>query len=439
MKKAVSLISSLGLITCMLAGCGSTSTSGKGASSSNKKENVTISYMLSQGWIQDAEKQLGQKFEAETGIKVDYQVVPADQYFNVLLTKLNSGECTDIFGSQSGKFDIASQLNIEKNGVDLSNEEWVKRMDPLVKEQLTVNNKTYGLMIFDVSPTYPVMYNKKIFASLNLKVPKTYAEFKDVCQKIKAAGITPIYEPVSDGWHHVLWFPDLGPIYEKKTPGLTDKLNNNQTTFADSQVMEQDISELQEMAKLGFFGKNYLSDTTADTDKNMGSGKYAMTLATLGEPDLVAKAVSGVSADTFGFFAPPLVDNQMLDYNPAGPSKFIYSKSKHIAEAKKYFSYLTKQENLQYDADNDSTVTVLDFTGVKDKLSAAGKELVSSYSEKGTVYQTQIKYLNPQWMDIGKDLTAMFTGSMTPKDVLKNIDKRRADQAKAAKDPAWTK
>ena len=60
-------------------------------------------------------------------------------------------------------------------------------------------------------------------------------------------------------------------------------------------------------------------------------------------------------------------------------------------------------------------------------------------SAYGTVYQTQIKYLNPQWMDMGKDLSSMFTGAMQPADVLKSIDKRRADAAKAAKDPAWAK
>ena len=40
-------------------------------------------------------------------------------------------------------------------------------------------------------------------------------------------------------------------------------------------------------------------------------------------------------------------------------------------------------------------------------------------------------------MDIGKDMVAMFTGAMTPEDVLKSIDQRRADMAKTAKDPAW--
>jgi raffinose/stachyose/melibiose transport system substrate-binding protein len=40
-------------------------------------------------------------------------------------------------------------------------------------------------------------------------------------------------------------------------------------------------------------------------------------------------------------------------------------------------------------------------------------------------------------MDVGKDLTAMFTGAITPEDVLTNIDQRRSDMATSAGDPAW--
>lgn len=79
--------------------------------------------MASQDWIQDAELELAEKFTEETGIKVDYQIVPADQYTNLLMTKLNTGECTDIFASQAGQFDIVTQLNVEKNALDLSDSE----------------------------------------------------------------------------------------------------------------------------------------------------------------------------------------------------------------------------------------------------------------------------------------------------------------------------
>ena len=40
-------------------------------------------------------------------------------------------------------------------------------------------------------------------------------------------------------------------------------------------------------------------------------------------------------------------------------------------------------------------------------------------------------------MDLGKDMVAMFTGSMTPEDVMASIDQRRSELATAAGDPAW--
>jgi raffinose/stachyose/melibiose transport system substrate-binding protein len=66
-------------------------------------------------------------------------------------------------------------------------------------------------------------------------------------------------------------------------------------------------------------------------------------------------------------------------------------------------------------------------------------EFLESFSEehRGTVYQTAVNYVNPQWMDIGQDLTAMFTGDLEPQEVLVRIDERRAQLAQTAQDPAW--
>jgi hypothetical protein len=40
-------------------------------------------------------------------------------------------------------------------------------------------------------------------------------------------------------------------------------------------------------------------------------------------------------------------------------------------------------------------------------------------------------------MEIGKELVAVIQGDETAEDMLKNIDRNRADQAGAAQDPAW--
>src|SRR6266545_4842015 len=145
MRKQATVFVGLMMIASLLAACGGTPaaspTSAPAApaaapaataapAAESGKSNVTLTYIASQGWVHDAEQELGKKFEAETGIHIDYQIIPADQYFTVLQTKLNSNEGPDIFGGQSGKTDIKVNYNVEKNAVDLSQEEWVKREDP---------------------------------------------------------------------------------------------------------------------------------------------------------------------------------------------------------------------------------------------------------------------------------------------------------------------
>ena len=400
---------------------------------------TTITYIASQDWVRDTEQELAKKFETETGVHVDFQIIPSDQYFTVLETKLEAGgEGIDIFGGQSGKTDIKVQLNVEKNAVPLTDQEWVKRMDPLSTEQVSLDGVTYGLTIWDtVGGSWVLVYNKKAFADNGISVPKTYAEFAAACQTLQDAGITPIYEPFADGWHHVLWFLEMGPAYEAANPGLADLLNTNKATFTGNPTMVTALTEFKELYDKGYFGADALSNEFANTEAAMAEGKYAMTVNNFGLPSQIHKAFPDVAEDNFGFFVIPLADNQIWNVNPAAPSKFIYSGSKNIEAAKAYFEFLTRPENLQYLLDNEARFAMLNFEGVKAELTADQLAFIDTYKTQGTVYQTAVNYVNPQWMDVGKDLTAMVTGAMTPEDVLTDTDQRRTDMATAAGDEAW--
>lgn len=450
LKKYLLLVSVLAIALALVSGCGTTPEPPTAAPTATEPkaepttapepeaEPVTLSYLASQDWIKEAELELAEKFEAETGIHVDYQIVPADQYFNILTTKLNAGEGPDIYGGQSGKSDIKLQLNVEENAVPLTGEEWVQRMNPLSVDQVSLDGVVYGLTIWDtLGGSWLIVYNKDIFAEHGLSIPTTYAEFAAINQTLLDAGITPIYEPVADGWHHVLWFPEIGPVYEAASPGLVEKLNANEAKFADDPTMLLALTQLLETYELGYFGEDALSNEFVNTEAALASGEYAMTVNRFGLPDQIATAFPEVSVDSFGFFLMPLADNQIWNTNPGGPSKFIYSGSENIEAAKAYFEFLTRQENLQYMLDNEPQFALLNFEGVSYELTAEQQAFVDTYSDQGTVYQIAVNYLNPQWMDMGQDLVAMFTGAATPEDVLKNIDQRRADMATTASDPGW--
>ena len=400
-------------------------------------EGVTITYMASQDWVQDAEMQLGEKFTELTGIKVDYQIIPSDQYTNLLMSKLNNGECADIFGSQAGQFDIVTQLNVEKNAVDLSGEAWASTVDPLAASETSVGGKLYGQPAQDLSAVWAVAYNKKVFEKLNLSVPTTYEEFKAVCEAIKADGMTPIYEAVDDGWHHQLWFCEMGVAIEHDEPGTAEKLNSNTMKFADSATAKKLIEQIKEMADLGYWGDNYMANQYADAAKAIAEGECAMTVANQGFPTEINAAYPDFPAEDIGFFVMPLCDNQVLNMNPVGPTRFIFSGSANIDAAKQYLAFIAQPENLQYQIENVPKFNILPFTGVKDAYSPEISAFYAAYPEHGTVYQTCVKYVNPQWMEIGKELVSVLQGDQSAEDMLKNIDRNRADQAAAAQDPAW--
>ena len=435
--KAVKKMLALGITVSMLAGmagCGSEKS--KEVKEEDSKD-VTLTFMASQDWVQDAEVELGKKFTEETGIKVDYQIVPADQYTSLLMTKLNTGECTDIFGSQGGKFDIQTQLNIAKNGVDLSGESWAGNVDELVAAEISADGKLYGQPMNDLSNVWAVAYNKNILKELDLEIPTDYASFDAVCKKILDAGITPIYECVSDGWHHTLWFPECAIAAETAEPGLAEKLNANEAKFEGNQTMVTILEQMKDMIDKGYWGQNYMSNAYVDTAKNIASGEYAMTIAQQGLGQEVNAADAEFDAEDIGYFVMPLAVNQKLNVSPVGPTRFVYSGSKHQEEAKQYLEFMAREESLAFMTEEVARFNKLPFKNAPSGYLDSVQEFHDRYSEEDTVYQVAVKYVNPQWNQIGADLSAMFLGEVTPEELLKNIDKMRSEQAAAANDEAW--
>jgi len=436
MKRPLSvLIAALVLAGCSTGG-GSTPAATGGTQSAAKPASISV--MASQDWVKDPELALAKKFEEKTGIHVDYQIVPSDQYPTLLTTKLNSGEAADIFMSQSGKFDIVSQLQIEKNGVDLSDQAWVANFDAAVKDQVSANGKVYGITIWDQSDSYAYIYNKKVFADLGLKPPTTFAEFKALCAALAKAGLTPIYEPMKDGWHHQLNFFDVSAAYDKSDPNLVSDLNANKTTFADHPIFKQMIEQQKEIYDAGYWGSDALSNEYSNLAKEMASGKFAMTTNMMGRIADIVSAGKKYTADDFGVFPVPYLDNQVIAETPCGPSKFVYSGSKNVDAAKQYLAFLAEPENLQYMIDEEPSFNALPFSGLKTSYPAAMSDAIKAFKPgTSTVYQNAVIYVNPQWMDFGKDLTAYLTGDMKADEVIANIDQRRADQADSAKDSNW--
>ena len=401
---------------------------------------TTITLMASQDWIEDAEQDLGAAFEKETGIHVDYQIIPSDQYYDVLMTRLNSGEGSDIFMTQSG-FAIATSYKVQDNAVPLEGEPWFDSYSIFSKQQTSVDGVVYGMTYFDTTTDYYMVYNKKLFEQAGIEaVPTTFDEYMEDCQKLMDEGIIPFYECTADGWHHVMWFCEVGGRFAELDPDIVDKLNNNEVTFAETEMFKTCLEQIKAMADAGYFGDNYQSDEYAGMAVALGSGEYAMTMAKPGTIQEIADASDGeYTADDFGMFYVPTLDNQVLNVHPVGPTRFVYSGAEHPDEAKQYLAYISTPESLQYMIDNEPKVENYPFdAGQTPAYSQATRDFVDGAEKRGTVFQDAIKYLNPQWFDFGQDIIAYLNGDMEVEEVLENVDARRVDQATAAGDEAWS-
>ena len=84
--------------------------------------------MSSDGWIYDVMGENAQLFE--TGIQVSFTIYAPHVYYRALQTMLASGEVADIFLMQSTRWSLGSEIDPQKSCVDLTDEEWTRRLKP---------------------------------------------------------------------------------------------------------------------------------------------------------------------------------------------------------------------------------------------------------------------------------------------------------------------
>ncbi len=452
------------LITLMAAGCSSQTASTTAAATTAAAEATTagdttapateattadfageeLSIMVSQGWMDAYYDGIIADFEAEYGVTVDLQTIPADQYDDLLQSKLTSGTATDIFWIQSNPFAIESVLvDPDQYCMDFTGADWT---DVIPAERLascSVGDKLYGLMLWTNSPEYIMMYNKTLFTELGITAtPKTYTELLAACETIAAKDVTPWFIPGADGWQTQLAFFQIGGVYEQAQKGLYDSLNTNKATFADNAKMLEVLGQMKELNDKGYFGEDWIGTDSTNMANMFADRTIAMAMANPGYINQVVTETG--TTDEFGLFLIPLGDNQTYPTNPAGPIMMGNKNSEHPELVKAFFNFVTTDKSLQTLLDAHTNWTNLavneDVVTIEQHWLDVEKDLIANVDDSlrlTPVLQTGTKYTNDYWMDFGSDMIAFFTGQIEANDVLVNMDANRAESAELQADANW--
>ncbi len=457
-RKVLSVLVSVSMMATLIIGCSNTTKESETVATTEESTEVTtevadtseevqdfsgeeLSILVSTGWMDNRYDASIARFESTYNVTVDLQTIPADQYSDVLQSKLSTDSCTDIFWIQSDPFAIESQIvDPDKYCIDFTGAQWESIMPETRLQSCKYNDKLYGLQIWHNSPEYVMIYNKTLFEENGWATPTTYEELKSLCAKISEKNITPWFIPGADGWQHQLSFFQIGGEYEETTPGLYDSLNNNTATFADNEKMLEVLGQFKELSDAGYFGEDWIGTDSSNLTNEFGDRSIAMAMANSSIIKQIKEDTG--TTDEYAMFLIPLGDNDTFPTNPGGPTMFGYAGTEHPDLVKAFFEYCTQTETLQEILDNSPAYTNIDVNDdkVQQNWLSEEKEFMESIPEekmKTGVLQTATKYTNTYWMDFGADMISFCQGQMTANDVLTNMDANRAQAAKAAGDSNW--
>ena len=128
-KKMISALLCTAMVVSMVAGCSGGGNSDGGSQDSAEESTESdggssdgedagsadfageeLSILVSAGWMDNRYDDTIARFEETYDVTVDLQTIPADQYSDILQSKLSTDSCADIFWIQSNPFAISSVI-----------------------------------------------------------------------------------------------------------------------------------------------------------------------------------------------------------------------------------------------------------------------------------------------------------------------------------------
>lgn len=425
------------LLVALAAACISASCGAWKSPSLASRPPRSIRVIASDGWVYDVIGESAKAFEKETGIKVAFSIYAPHVYFRALKTILDSGEEDDVFMMQSTRWYLGGEIDPGRYCLDMSGEEWTRRMKPQWLPSVSKGGRVYGMVLWDDNTGWVYTYNDKVFKRLGIAPPRSTAEFMSACERIRKAGIVPIYEPGASRWHSSLTFFELGGTFEERDPGLYERLNSNRQSFAGYAPFRLALGQILAAMRAGCFGGDFMANTIEGSKNALISGQAAMTLNKIGFARSVLKSNPDSGAEDWGMLPIPWLDNRTVSIERSAPAWFGNARSRDPEAVLGFFRFLARDDNLYRYAAEQPEGTSLSFPTKPIPLLRNEKAFLGSARLGGEPFQGGVKYIMGQWMEIEADFEQMLTGAMTPEGFLAGVDRRRANMAIAAKDPAW--
>ena len=368
----------------------STSTENKDTSSQTQDEPITITL-----WHQSVsdtdpvkriiEESVEEYHELHPHITIVQDGVTGEQYKTKIKTAFAAGEAPDIaymFGGGSfvkPYIDADYLLPIDEY---LTEETKSKVLDGML-ENCVYNGKTYTL------PTITFLANlycnTEMFEKAGADYPTNWTELLEACEKLRAAGYTPILLGEKDTWPGMYWY-DIISARQAGNPALLEAFKDPSKFNSEPFIKAAD--KMQQLVKANAFNESMLSMSYSEMVDGFAAGQGAMIFqANWVHPtfeDEEAVTNGKVKATAFPIFEDG--KGTATEFSGGGTDGYyINAKTKHPKEVAEYLAYLSEKIGREGYLDNAGLacwdVSDLDTSSVSTlaKESAALMETGTSY------------------------------------------------------------
>ena len=307
-----------------------------------RKSDLAKSYMTS----------IFEQYEKATGNKIKPIAFEDSAFESTAAEKFAHGEVPDIF-MHFHNSDL-KRFNVANNFLYLNDEEWVDELTQSTFDYcLDSDGNLMGLPFWEnsISGCY---YNKTILDRLGLNPAVTQKEFDVLCQALYDSGYTPICWPAGGGSWMVQFA--LDPVFADDPEKLI-KLNKNEIKYADIPEVTDMVRWIDNAAKKGWLGTEYLNWDIDDVSPVMSSGKAVMTFMwdTWFYTDLAKDGKYTV--DDFALMPVFLNTANKGTYEGGNLNMLMVNKNgEHIDECLDFLSFCATQKNYNKAFDGISTV-----------------------------------------------------------------------------------
>lgn len=247
MKKLVSLVLVV-LIACASFAC---------AEADQPYAGATLRMMMGTGEMGTSTIVDALQFCADKmGITLEIEGVPADQYLSVVNTKLATGDSFDLLLGNKGCNMLYDDALAVLDG------EWIENISTVSYAHCVNDAGEIKMAPLGSESNMGLLYNKRVLEAAGVELPiMNYAELLEACEKIKAAGYTPLYVSNKEEWTaQILLLCSMTPIYDNH-PEYIEKIISNQMKQSDIPEMVKLFENVVALRDLGYINEDYLSAT----------------------------------------------------------------------------------------------------------------------------------------------------------------------------------